>query len=196
MAILYRIYTEGNLIKVAKEVDTLVTRVSEGFRGSSSASVMITTLSESETDSIKIDGLRNNDGGVPSTYQLTDLIDKDGNPFADMATFMTWASNNTGMFSSGGAGGLVDTSSLATQAKQDELKTETEAVKIAVQLTDWNTKAGNIKEITYYSTIPEASNPSGNKNPKTITYKTGATVVITQTLTYDLDDDVLTITTI
>lgn len=64
-----------------------------------------------------------------------------------------------------------------------------------IQTSTWSGIAGNSKELVYYVGV-EAGNPSGSTdNVKTITFKTGATIILVQTLTYNSSDNVLTITT-
>jgi hypothetical protein len=53
---------------------------------------------------------------------------------------------------------------------------------------------GNSVEITYYSGVA-AGNPSGTTdNIETIVYKTGATIIATKTLEYDLADNIIKVT--
>ena len=85
-------------------------------------------------------------------------------------------------------GGIGDTSALATETTQ--LLTAKEAT---LKLSTWTSIAGNSKEFTYYTGV-EAGNPSGTANIKTVTYKTGATTVVTQTYAWDATDNVITIT--
>jgi hypothetical protein len=60
----------------------------------------------------------------------------------------------------------------------------------------WEAIPGNSIEFTYYIDTGGGANPSGNKNVLTAIYKTdaGATTVVTQTYTWDTDDDVVSIT--
>ena len=61
-------------------------------------------------------------------------------------------------------------------------------------LSQWQFIAGNSLSIQYFTGI-SASNPSGNTNNiSSITFLQGATVVLTQSLTYDINDNVLTVT--
>jgi hypothetical protein len=70
-----------------------------------------------------------------------------------------------------------------------------DASESTLQLAVWDQIIGNSKEITYYAAGPTpAENPSGNKNVQSVIYKEGVSTIITQTFTYDVDDDVLTIT--
>lgn len=68
---------------------------------------------------------------------------------------------------------------------------ELQDIEAALDLANFDLTVGNSKEVTYYSGVA-AGNPSGNKNVETIVYKTGVTTILTQTFTWDADDDLLT----
>lgn len=54
---------------------------------------------------------------------------------------------------------------------------------------------GNSIEVTYYAGV-DTDNPSGNTNNiYTIVYKTGATVISTKTVAYNLSDNIISVTT-
>ena len=60
---------------------------------------------------------------------------------------------------------------------------------------NWNTVAGNIATLSYYSGVV-AGNPSGTTtNVETSVYSDGGGTVFTNTFTYDAADNILTITT-
>lgn len=64
----------------------------------------------------------------------------------------------------------------------------------AVQLKGWTNVHGNSIELEYYTGV-EADNPSGStSNVKIIYYYKRSKLVIRKTLTYNADDNVLTIT--
>jgi len=78
-------------------------------------------------------------------------------------------------------------SNVATEATLDLVEDYT---KFAV----WDKIAGNNILLTYYNGV-EAGNPSGNTNNiKTIAYRTGLTVILTQTITYTVADNISSIT--
>jgi len=59
----------------------------------------------------------------------------------------------------------------------------------------WDTIPGNSKVITYYSGAESGHPSSSTSEVKTIDFKTGPNIMFTQTLTYDADNNVLTIST-
>lgn len=94
----------------------------------------------------------------------------------------------------------IDTNVAAISTYVDELEGFTDEIEPKLDtlinradLDTWDKIAGNSKEFTYYSGVtPE--NPSGNKNVESILFKTGVTTILTQSFTYDSEDDVITIT--
>lgn len=74
--------------------------------------------------------------------------------------------------------------------EQIQLNTEGSTYK------DWEYQKGNrSKEITYFTGVT-SRNPSGNKNIDKITFKIDTNTVLTQLLDYDIDDDVIKITSL
>lgn len=89
---------------------------------------------------------------------------------------------------------LAKVNLLGTEVKQNDIITELQAIKLATQLNIWDKIAGNNKLISYFSGVA-AGNPSGNvENIQTIQFRTGTTVIITQTFVYNAADNVLSIT--
>lgn len=63
------------------------------------------------------------------------------------------------------------------------------------ELESFDMVSGNNVSITYYPGI-DTGNPSGNTNNIwTIVYSTGATVIATKTLSYNADDNIISVTT-
>ena len=95
----------------------------------------------------------------------------------------------------------------ATEAKQDDIITALAGIdtinsKINVDTNDlerevWDKVPGQVKTITYYISGIEAGNLSGNKNVKNISYTGSADTDrpdFSQLFTWDVDDDIVTIT--
>jgi hypothetical protein len=76
--------------------------------------------------------------------------------------------------------------------KRDKLNQSIDMLKNAANLQTWTTVKGNSYELEYYTGI-ETGNPSGDKNIKRIKYKQGEQTVLYKELTYDADNDVLTV---
>ena len=83
--------------------------------------------------------------------------------------------------------GITLPTNAATASKQDTLIT-------LEQYQVWEFIPGNSKVITYFPETVQAANPSGNINVATIEFKTGNTTIITQSIAYDLNDNILSIT--
>lgn len=76
------------------------------------------------------------------------------------------------------------------------IDTNISSLLTSTELANWNLKAGNSTEYTYYTGI-DGGNPSGStSNVRLITYKQGATTIITQTISYNASDLVISIVTI
>ena len=60
---------------------------------------------------------------------------------------------------------------------------------------NWEFISGNNKLFTYYTTIT-TNNPSGNRNIATAEFRTGSQTILTQTFVYNLEDDIISITTL
>ncbi len=75
------------------------------------------------------------------------------------------------------------------------IDTNIDSLLTSTELANWNLKAGNSTEYTYYTGI-DGGNPSGStSNVRLITYKQGATTIITQTISYNAADLVISMVT-
>jgi hypothetical protein len=94
----------------------------------------------------------------------------------------------------GGGGQTFDTNTGAVGADTMRIVTE-DTERDAILRSNWIYTIGNSIETTKYTGV-ETGNPSGSTdNVKTVVYKTGATTVITQTMEYDMSNDVIKVTT-
>ena len=76
------------------------------------------------------------------------------------------------------------------------IDTNIDSLLTSTELANWNLKAGNSTEYTYYTGTVIPCNPSGStSNVQTIVYKQGATTIITQTISYNASDLVISIVT-
>lgn len=83
----------------------------------------------------------------------------------------------------------------STSLLQESHIAETERIHNYLQYDNWEYIKGNSKVYTYYTSM-EADNPSGSlTNIKTITYLKNSTLLLTQTLSYNLNDKILRIIT-
>ena len=74
----------------------------------------------------------------------------------------------------------------------DSMKTTLEALNDRDILDNWTLIAGNFKEFEYYPSGPSTGNPSGNPNNiRFVRFRAGGSTVLTQTFTYDDNDNVL-----
>lgn len=65
-----------------------------------------------------------------------------------------------------------------------------------LELQAWTSYKENSLELEYYvqgSVIPE--NPSGDKNVRVVKYYKADELIITKTITYDIDNDIITVKT-
>ena len=125
----------------------------------------------------------------------------------DSSAYMQWMSaNNVAILHSGGD--LILNAAEVTST-QIEPATEVPFTGNAYNLIDllsqsffnniastenFNLTSGNVIEITYYTGI-EPGNPSGTTtNIETVIYKSGSTTVVTKTLEYDANDNLIKIT--
>lgn len=79
-------------------------------------------------------------------------------------------------------------------AKDQKLRQRIAKSQDGLELYAWTSYKGNSLELSYYSGV-DANNPSGNKNIKAVKYIKAGRVRLTKTMTYDADDDVLTVIT-
>jgi len=92
--------------------------------------------------------------------------------------------------------GTFSGAALATESTLATLATEVTAASIDQNTTRdaWDTIPGNSITYAYYAGVVPGQNPSGNtNNVETATYADGGGTVFTQTFTYDVNDNVLTI---
>ena len=83
----------------------------------------------------------------------------------------------------------------ATQTTLVQLYTSAQSTDTTLLRTGWNTRAGDVSTFSYYSGVV-AGNPSGNtSNVQTVVLSNGGGTVLTQTFTYDANDNPLTVTT-
>lgn len=81
--------------------------------------------------------------------------------------------------------------------KSDSASTDTILSDILTieRQANWTSIIGNSLEVAYYAGV-EAGNPSGStSNIKTVAYKTGATTVYTQTIAYNLANNIVSVIT-
>ncbi len=85
----------------------------------------------------------------------------------------------------------------ANTSKKNEatIDTNISSLLTSTELANWNLKAGNSTEYTYYTGI-DTGNPSGStSNVKLIVYKEGISTILTQTISYNASDLVISIVT-
>ncbi len=88
------------------------------------------------------------------------------------------------------------TSSLGTiESLLQDIETGQDDLTTLLQRANWTSIPGNSIEINYYAGV-SAGNPSGNtSNIETTVYKTGASVIFTQTMTYNASDLIISVST-
>lgn len=82
---------------------------------------------------------------------------------------------------------------LATEAKQDSIITQLTNNNSYSLNEVWLTVPGNSVSYTYYSGVVPGNNPSGNTNVETIVFSDGGGAVFTQTYSYNLSDDLVSV---
>ena len=145
--------------------------------------------------------------GLDTIIRILKAIDLDGDSLAAIISALNGASTEAKQDDlitlNDAANNLLVAIAMNTTTSKDVGAVDIDTLRVVLEsaLRDpllfdlWVNTIGNTVALEYWGAV-SAGNPSGNKNLKTVKYASGGLPLLTQTYTYDIDDDVILISAI